>query len=517
MNKLNILFFGALVTVGMVACDDKLPVAPPQANEQGPVLEGFEGATASLQVSNIELPTSVASDDDQTLKLYSVSSGTSGLAQESLWGEFEISNSSDFAESILLTQVGDEVGTVSLANLCEAHLQLFGKSPDAKDVYYRVLLYANVDGNNYRIGSYDYYGASGTYAETYDPGFVIEDTYYIIGIDSWDPGSEVAMSHAEGVSPYDDPNFTYTFASEGTVYWKIVTPDVHAETENPGFDAGASFWPFLYRGIPNEGNDLNGTLIQEDGDAPSVPAGEWTITVNMKDYTYSVSGTPAVSAGGVSGIYLRGSWSDTWDALPEYQFLATIEEGVYVVPFIHLTEGTSFKVADAGWGPINLGGAEEGEIEINKAYALDGGENIHLNSDFTGAVILSKVDDAYSLLLQTYEADTAGTDSGIYLRGGMNEWEAVASYQFLSTSYKDVMELANQTIDSGVSFKIADSGWSDVNLGSAGTITVANTPCVGLVNDGGSSDMNVTETFNGTLRLIYLLDTYWLQFDPNAE
>lgn len=510
MNKLNILFLGTLIGLGMVACDDKLPVAPPQANEQGPVLEGFEGATASLLETSIALPTTVE-DAGATVKMYSINAGASGLEQSSLWGELEISNSVDFTESVILSQVADQVGTVQLSDLCDAHKQLFGVSPNAKTVYYRVLLYALVDGNNYRIGSYDTYGATGTYSETYDPGFEIDDVYYIIGIEGWDPGSEVMMSHPADVSAYDDPTFTYSFTCEENAYWKIVTPEVHAQVGDPAFDAGTMFWPLLYAGIPKEDDEFNGTLVQEDIDAPYVPAGEWTITINMKDFTYSVSGTPTISSGAPAGIYLRGSWSESWDALPAYQFSATAIEGQYVVPFVTLNAGAEFKVADMNWSDINLGGPAGGVIKVGEEYALEGGENIKLEEDFTGYATLTKKDDAYTLLLSTYEAGTAGSETGVYIRGGMNEWNVVAEYEFKTSQYKDIMVFENLEIGEGVEFKIADEYWGDINYGY-GSVDLAKVQNFGMVQ--GGDNISFTTAFKGEIMFIHLYDMYWFEAVP---
>ena len=493
--------------MGMVACDDKLPVAPPQANEQGPVLEGFAGATATLSVTNVDLPTTVADDAVQYLNMYTVSSGTSGLPQSDIFGELEISNTSTFAESIILPAYEGMVGTVDLNSLCEAHTQLFGISPEAKTVYYRVLMYANVGGNTYRLDGYDSYGASGTYSETYDPGFVMEDNYYIIGIESWDPGSEVAMSHAEGVSPYDDPNFTYSFTCDGMVYWKLVTPDVHAEVGQPGFDANTSFWPFLYRGVPEDGDNLNGTLIQEDGDAPSIPAGEWTITVNMKDFTYTVTGTPAVAAGAPSGIYLRGGFND-WGNPASSEFIATETEGIYVIPFITMTAG-EFKVASADWSTVDFG-SNGGAFVVGTEYELGKDGNINLTADFTGYAVLTKSTDSYSLLLQPYASETAGTSTGIYLRGGMNDWGADAAYEFQTSAYKDVYVLSNQSINAGVEFKIADASWGAINFGGTPNVDLTKQTCIGLVYN--ADNISLASAFTGNLRFINLLGANYLQF-----
>ena len=506
MNKSSILFLGSLLALGMVACDDKLPVAPPQANEQGEVLEGFAGATASLSVNSLNLNTDRPADTDY-INMYTVSAGSSGLSQSDIWGEFEISNSSDFRQSIVLSAYNGIVGTVNAAELYDAHLQLFGISPEAKTVYYRIPLYGNVEGNTYRIGSLNTFGAEGTYNESYDPGFFIDDTYYILGVEGWDPSEAVVMDHSEA-SPYDDPNFTYSFSCESTVYWKIVTPEIQDQVGDPSFDAGSDYWPFLYYGEPSGGNPLEGTLYQGDHDAPSVPAGEWTISINMKDFTYVVTGTPAMGAGDPTGIYLRGGMND-WGTPGAYQFIGTAEEGVFVIPYVTMEAGVEFKVADEGWSSVNLGGSGEG-IMVGQEYALDGGDNISLTADFTGTVILRKSGSDYSLYLNPFTASTAGTQSGIYVRGGMNDWGADSAYEFVTTDYEGVWELPGQSIGKGIEFKVADSDWGAINYGANSSFDESTGNALGLIYNAGN--ISLEADFAGTLRLVLFGDAYYLYF-----
>ena len=392
MNKLNILFLGGLIAVGMVACDDKLPVAPPQANPQGPVLEGFEGAYASFLESSVDLPTAVEEGEDKALALYSVNAGSSELSQSDIWGELEISNTADFANSILLSQVNGMVGTVSLADLCQAHTQLFGISPDAKTVYYRILLFANVDGSNYRLGSLDSYGAQGTYSETYDPGYVLPESLYIIGVQGWDPADCVAMSHEEGVSVYEDPTFTYEFSSEGATYWKIVPPDVYAQVGAAGFDPNSDFWPFLY--YPTDKTAKEGDLETGDAgkDSGEIAPGTWTISVNVKNWTYSISGTPAGMP----------DWIGTPNTFQDW----TIGTSMQLLPYGDDYKGFSY-----------FGGEWGGKL----AYTL-GGSDIWLGMA-NGTEPLKKDDDG-----EYYEISLAD-DGGNIFEGGEPEMYFI-SYSF---------------------------------------------------------------------------------------
>jgi len=59
-----------------------------------------------------------------------------------------------------------------------------------------------------------------------------------------------------------------------------------------------------------------------------------------------------------------------------------------------------------------------------------------------------------------------GEHSGIYLRGGMNEWTAPAAWEFISASDRNTYEVKNVTIADGTEFKVADAAWGAINMGA---------------------------------------------------
>lgn len=111
-------------------------------------------------------------------------------------------------------------------------------------------------------------------------------------------------------------------------------------------------------------------------------------------------------AGKEMDMYLRGSFDEGWNALPEYQFVTGEEENTYVITHeVTLTAGTEFKVADAAWGPLNLGAGDDGNVvKINTPYTLAGGDNpgnLTITEDFTGTVHLTEKAGTYTLILET--------------------------------------------------------------------------------------------------------------------
>lgn len=108
-------------------------------------------------------------------------------------------------------------------------------------------------------------------------------------------------------------------------------------------------------------------------------------------------------------MYLRGSFDDGWAALPEYQFITSETEYQWIIPRkVTLPAGTKFKVADATWGPLNLGAGANDEVTINEPFELAGGDNpgdLHINEDFSGSVIVTQEKGTYFLLLSTEDSE----------------------------------------------------------------------------------------------------------------
>ena len=102
-----------------------------------------------------------------------------------------------------------------------------------------------------------------------------------------------------------------------------------------------------------------------------------------------------------------------------------------------------------------------------------------------------------------------GLPTGIYVRGNMNGWlndqlndgkdlEILPNYEFLTTTEANTYELDYIEIEKGVTFKIADKGWGDPNLGmGAGDIKFGEKYEFGW----NTSDISLTEDFKGSITL----------------
>lgn len=197
-----------------------------------------------------------------------------------------------------------------------------------------------------------------------------------------------------------------------------------------------------------------------------------------------------------TGLYLRGGMND-WNADPAYEFLTTEEANVYYIESVTIPEGTEFKVADANWGAINLGYTGE-ELKIGEPYELlldSNPGNLTMPVNFTGRVQLTVKGSTYTILFEAAEPDTPDQPTGVYLRGGMNDWGT--SMQFVTSDIKNIWYVYGVTIASGVEFKVADADWANYNLG-AGEDPIEIGKAYALVSGGGN--ITCPDNFTGDVQ-----------------
>lgn len=475
MNKLSILFLGALAGI-MVACDDAPATALPQENEQGPVLEGITGATAaptSTMTEGIDLQ-SLIDEGVTTLSLYTLNPGSTGVAQSDLSGYIEISASESFAKVYTLKPVDGVQGTVNVAELNEAYIEMFGKAPQTSTVYYRIPVYADVNGTVYRVGSLDTYGGSGTFAMTApDPGFVIQDAYYLIGdVNGWSATQaalgEYKFSHSSS-SVYDDPVFTVEIAPEGSCYFKIVPEDVYEAVGEPGFSPDDNnFWGLLIGAEKDGTTDPSGALVDTNAGSISVGPGTWTISINMEKWTYEINGTPAGMP----------DWFGTPNTFQDWNIANSMKLLLYGDTY----KGFSFFGGEWG-GKLGyiLGSGEVwcGQDGDATHYDNDGDPYWEIPLSIGGGGNIFEGVDA-----KLYWITYTWNDENVYFRevttcgiiGGFNDWGASVPMTAVEGS-NNLKWTLDYTFDEDAEWKFRfNDGWT-INLG--GDLT-------GLVPDGGN-------------------------------
>lgn len=198
-----------------------------------------------------------------------------------------------------------------------------------------------------------------------------------------------------------------------------------------------------------------------------------------------------------TGIFLRGAMNE-WGAPAEWEFLTTDVANVSRIDYCEIPKGTKFKAADANWASINLGNSGA-EFKVNEPYELlldSNPADLVMPVDFAGSVTLTFKAGKYTVLFECDEPDTPDQPSGIFIRGDMNGWDT--SNEFLTTNFKNTWIVTGITINAGQTFKVADTGYSSVNLGSNGKALEIGVPYV-LQKDGGN--IECPASFSGDVKL----------------
>lgn len=303
------------------SCEEKIDPATPQTNPQEAILTGSDVVSE---------PAGVLSTKQLTLQNYANGGSVPVMAlvstenmPEGATVSYKVQLSADetFARTVTLDASTSEDGVYSVdaEKWNEAHIYLFGKSPKVKAAYYRVPVYVNLDGSDFRLKSLDYYAAQGIIEETcMDMGFTISDAYYFLSDGtSWSLGDFETMDkykfdHSDA-DVYDDPVFTFNFEVSDAVaangcYWKICSQE---GMEINDWATG------IYGPEVNGDDNFDGVLVDTDAQAGVIfEAGKYKITINMEEMTYSIEQVlqPEVlyTPGGANG------WSQTASAYMKF-------------------------------------------------------------------------------------------------------------------------------------------------------------------------------------------------------
>ncbi len=102
-----------------------------------------------------------------------------------------------------------------------------------------------------------------------------------------------------------------------------------------------------------------------------------------------------------------------------------------------------------------------------------------------------------------YAASVPGLQSGIFIRGEMNEWATPppAADEFYTTAKRGIYVLSNTKIKKGQNFKFAMDPWDKgPNLGAGANCVIGT--AFRLDNGGGSGNLTCPEDFEGRILLI---------------
>ena len=270
----------AALALGFTACDNyEEPNPAPQTNPQETIMsadgvtvapgETLAGGAVNLQ----ELKDNAA--DAAVLELVKLENFPSKAAAKVV---MEISDTDDFATvQEVATTVTDSVAYVTPADWQAAHLALYGKNPMQRTSYVRYALYAEEGTSLVRIG-YDaeakapiYYGAATVLVTPYNPEVWIEEAYYVVV--NGDKANAVALAGA-GEGRFDNPKFSGMFTVAAGDKWQIYPQSA--------MDASAAVYG------PEVEDAKTGALV-EGTSGVIAEAGDYVVSVNMEEMTYSVA------------------------------------------------------------------------------------------------------------------------------------------------------------------------------------------------------------------------------------
>ena len=533
MKKINIFFLGALGLLA-VGCDSDIEPAKPQENPQEPIM------TAGDVISEAEGPIKESASPEYVLNLNDYNTEATGVipvvtigeaknlpAGASIGYELELSDTETFARSVKVEVLGNlssetpDTYYVATKEWNDAHLYLFGKSPKEKTIYYRMPVFVNLDGSNYRYESTEYYAFNGSLKEIcVDSGFVIEDAYYFLSnsttweLNNAEEVKKYAFYHNPDVSPYDDPVFKITVsvkqeeidANGGGSWWKIA----------PQSAVGTEEWGKLLGPETNGDTSAEGILVSEKAESGKITEpGRYEITINLESMTYKITHLENV-------IYLIGAPSG-WDINNGTMYLSETADGTNIYSGVVRVDagkfGFRFYSQLGSWDANSIGaknanndnldvtfvnGVFEGDVFQAGVNCSDGKGNWQVN-DWAGGALEITLD----LNSNKITMKETSVESGFYLRGGMNGWGAEPAYQFILSNKVSVWEIADVTIDAGTEFKVADAVWGSVNLGAGADPNVM--PGVACALAQGSNDnLKMGADFKGSAELSLVGGQYTL-------
>jgi hypothetical protein len=469
MKKLSIFLLGAL---GMMAasCDDAPAEATPQSNAQEPILAvgDITSATSGALASNAVLALEDYNTVDATVPVMQLVSTNNLPAGATVSYKLELSDSESFARSVVLdaSTAVDGQYSVDAASWNSAHVYLFGKSPKVKTAYYRVPVYVNLDGSDYRYQAVDFYAAQGTIQETcQDMGFVIEDNYYLLSsATTWDLGNPTAYAfeHSDA-DPYDDPVFTIKFEvtqavidANGGDWWKIA----------PASAVASQNWDAVIGVETNGDENLSGILVDTNAQAGNIVVpGKYKMTVNMETMTYDIQLMLQAEY-----LYTPGD-ANGWSHNDSAWMQLNSDNGYYYGCFP--VSGYGFKVCtENSWdNEVTFGASDTAGV-----FTSPGG-----NITATDGVYWVVVNyDPQTYLPTTYSL-TEITSVGLIGSFAASGW---SSDVLMSTADGGKTWTADLTINAGEEFKIRFNGGWAYNFGGNMNQLVMNGDNIGVSESG---------------------------------
>ena len=347
------------------ACDNyEEPNPKPQTNAQEPVLQASDVEVASAVGDQaydlVALNDSLAKIHVATIKCATLPSTYDFVADAQVSAN-GFSRVAPVATTVVpAAEEGYYDVLISPDDMQTAFYNAVSKGPKAKEVEVRFKLETKTGAQVAYVGDPDnYYGPYKLTVIPFPSSLVIEDAYYLLGsINGWSVAEAVKFSHSSE-NVYDDPVFTLKVditpdAAAGGWWWKVIPQSTYANGDWTDADYSQ------YGPAENGDEAAEGSLVPKlSGVDPGAgcfkEAGQWLITINMEEGTYSFSSA-------VDFLYTPGN-SNGWNWLNS-QLLGTTDYAVYTG---YAVLDGEFKFSNApDWDHINYGaGAGEGLLSTD--------------------------------------------------------------------------------------------------------------------------------------------------------
>lgn len=496
--KFKYLFALPIIATALMGCDEiEMSDAKPVENPQLPGItqEDFAVTPSEVMSNVMNLESLVSQTDDAAsymVELYTIESLTEDLPESAvLTGGLEFSATPDFAKSFVVADLSFTEGVCSapLSSLLSIRNLMYGVDPNSFPVYFRVPVYVTVDGGQYRIGGRDYYFCVGEKFDQIgpDPGFKIEDAYYVFGpyVGGNSAATGVAMYHDDS-SIYNNPVFSYAFeVSEDEAaagFTLLVAPE---SVHNAGGAASACF------GVGSE----PGVLVEGGEPIKVEAAGPYMFEFNAQTFEYALK----VAPNSLYAISLNGVSFNSCSQLGTSDFV-TYDGMAGLLGAWGLTGQAAYRPTYYANNPdVEATAAENGTVTGGLLLDATGqplnSENAIPFYSGTSAGLYYLTANLQSMAYTSYACKTLG------FCGTINDWGATADATLSSKRSDNFMVwTGNVTVEAGSEWKLrANNDWV-VNFGGANgsSYTTDGTP-VELAMNGDNFVAAEAGTFTVTV------------------
>lgn len=206
------------------SCEEEWVEALPQQNEQEALFTADDFVANNALAEAITLTEATAEEALEVANFVSVSNLPAGAIVE--FG-MQMAKNADFSDAVdVKVSNAANAATAKVADLQAAYLAVQGRNPEARTVYVRYAAYVVNGTEKVRVNGLDkFYGEGQVVVTPYDPGFRMENKYYIIYSEDADALVEeatvVELSHSDK-DVYDDTKFSAVIDVQAPFYWMVI-------------------------------------------------------------------------------------------------------------------------------------------------------------------------------------------------------------------------------------------------------------------------------------------------------